>query len=84
MVYVGPTTPVSSEILLAAALPMVRGMVNGFTRGILLRYKLTKPSSSVVWPPTQVPVMMAVDSRNCGVHSMPAAEIASRAAMTPN
>ena len=42
---------------------MVRGMVSGFTRGILLRYRLTKPSSSVVWPPTQEPVTMAVDSR---------------------
>ena len=39
---------------------MVRGIVSGFTRGMFLRYRLTKPSSSVVCPPTQLPVTMAV------------------------
>ena len=44
---------------------MIRGIVNGFTRPVLLRYSATKPSSSVVCPPTQEPVTIAVRSRRC-------------------
>ncbi len=76
--------PSSSEIRLAAALPMVRGMVNGFTRALLFRYRLTKPSSSVVCPPTQDPVTIAVRSRSSAVHSIPASRTASLAATTPS
>src|SRR5581483_1137504 len=45
MVHVGPVMPYSSEMRLAPALAMIRGMVNGFTRPELFLYRPTKPSS---------------------------------------
>jgi hypothetical protein len=84
MVKLGPVMPNSMEMWLAPALAMVLGMVSGCTRLWPSLYNSRKPMSSVLWPPTQDPVMMAAVSRSSGVQETPASATASRAAITAN
>ena len=69
MVKLGPVMPNSIEMWLAPALAIVLGMVSGCTRLRLNLYTSWKPMSSVLWPPTHDPVMIAAVSRSSGVHS---------------